>query len=77
MALQHAVADHAIDSHRRAPSECRPQEVQRRAGGHQLHQRRGVTRNVGLVQKSRCFGCARTQGYDHHAQSIAGDGSLA
>ena len=77
IALQHALADHAIQRQRCSPGEGRAEQVQRCAGGHQLHQRRGVALHIGLVQKSRRLRVASPQRDDHHTQSIAGDGGLA
>ena len=53
VALEHAVADRALQPHRRGPAPGRPQHVERRVGGEQLHQRRRVQRPLALPGQAR------------------------
>ena len=67
IALQHAIADLSVQVHRRAPSERRTEQIQRCAGGDQLHERRRVALHAGLVLQTRA---ARLHRQHDHAQRV-------
>ena len=56
VAVQHAVAHHALQPHRRAPAPRGAQQFERGAGGDQLHQRGRIDRLLRLPGQARAGG---------------------
>ena len=57
VAVEHAVDDRSLQPHRRRPGVGRAEQLERRVGRHQLHQRRRVDGCVGLPGDARRGSC--------------------